>query len=165
MKLTRPQFREGIEWRKLTAAEMVHGPWKYTLLKDLFIEVETGATRHYDCAGRDGRVWAMILPHGIWLSKGYAWNGNTASPDKMFGAWLLLASVFHDALFQFSGCSQFPEVVTIGWSNRLYFALSPRWIGWAYWTGLTIGSWALWGKPPKDGEYVTSYPLQRKEPA
>lgn len=163
MKVTIPPFREGIEWRKLTDAEMVHGPWKYTLLKDLFIGVETDLKRHYDCMGADGRVWAMILPHGINISRGYSWNGNTASPDKLFGNWLLLESVPHDALFQFSGCTLFPPAVTLGFANRLYLALAPRFSGWAYFTGLTIGSWLLWGKPPKCGEYVTSYPLQRIE--
>jgi hypothetical protein len=164
MKVATPQFRQGYEWRKLSKAERKGKPWKYILLKDMFLEVETGVTRHYDCTGADGHVWAMILPHGIWLSKGYAWNGNTGSPDKLLGVWLLLGAVFHDLLFQFSGCSQFPAEITLGWSNRLYFALSPRWIGWAYYAGLTVGSWALWGKPPKDGEYVTSYPLYFPEP-
>lgn len=164
MKVTRPQFREGMEWRKLTKAERSGKPWKYILLKDLFIEVETGVKRHYDCSGRDGHVWMMILPHGILISAGYAWNGNTASPDKLFGQWLLLESVPHDALFQFSGCSGFPPHITLSFANGLYYELAPPATGWAYFAGLTIGSWALWGKPPKDGEYVTSYPLHLAEP-
>ena len=155
MKATAPVFREGIEWRKLSKAERAGKPWKYTLLKDIFIEVETGVDSHYDCMGADGRVWMMILPHGILIRTAYSWNGNTASPDKLFGQWLILGSLPHDPLFQFSGCEGFP--LSLSFANRLYLALSPRWIGWAYYSGLNVGSWMLWGKPPKDEEYVTSY--------
>jgi len=37
---TRPQFREGTEWRRLTATERGAGPWKYVLLEDVFFELE-----------------------------------------------------------------------------------------------------------------------------
>ena len=160
MKATRPKFREGIEWRKLTKAERAGKLWKYLLLKDVFFKVKTGVTRKYLCCGADGIVWATILPDGIWVHRNYAWNGNTASPDKLFGVWLLVASVVHDVLFQFSGCSGFPESITLSFANLLYFHLSPGFAGWAYFSGLSIGSWALWGKPPKDKEYVISYPLE-----
>lgn len=165
MKVTRPQFREGVEWRKLTKAERGEDPWKYILLTNVFFKVDTGVTRRYLCTGEDGTVWATIFPHGIWIRRGYAWNGNTASPDKIFGVWLLRASVVHDVLFQFSGCSGFPsEAITLSFANLLYLKLSPRFIGWAYYSGLTVGSWALWGKPPKNKEYVISYPLHLAEP-
>lgn len=165
MKAIRPAFQEGIEWRKLTAKERDGKPWKYVLLKDVFIEVETDLFRHFDCKGGDGRTWMVILPHGILMKKGYAWNGNTASPDKLFGKWLILESLPHDGLFQFSGADGFPrDIITLGWANRLYLALAPAWSGWAYYTGLTVGSWALWASPPKNGDHVQSHPLFMAEP-
>lgn len=166
MKVIRPLFREGHEWRKLTAEERDGKPWKYVLLKDIFIEVETGLSRRFECRGKEGRIWMLLLPHGILMKSGYAWNGNTASPDKLFGRWLLLESLPHDGLFQFSGAMGFPrETITLGWSNRLYLALAPPWSGWAYYAGLSAGSWALWARPPQNGDYVESKPLHCLEPA
>ena len=165
MTVIPPKFREGIEWRKLTADERDGKPWKSVLLKDVFIEVETGVTRHYNCQNSERRVWMMILPHGILMMKGYAWNGNTSSPDRLFGRWLILQSLPHDGLFQFSGTIGFPrEQITCNWANTLYLALAQVWIGWAYYAGLTAGSWALWGKPPKNGDHVESFPLFFPDP-
>jgi hypothetical protein len=164
MKVVRPLFRENIEWRRLTRGERKGKPWKYILLKDIFIECKTGVTRHYDCVGKDGYVYGSILPHGVLISRLYAWNGNTGAPDSIFGLLLLLASLPHDLLFQFSGCSGFPSEITLSWTNALYFALSPKLTGWAYWSGLFMFSWILWAVLPKDGEYVTNYPLFLDEP-
>jgi hypothetical protein len=165
MKVIRPAFCEGVEWRKLTPEERDGKPWKYVLLKDVFIQVETGLTRHFNCCGENGVIWMMILPHGIRMMKGYAWNGNTASPDRLLGRWLLLESLPHDGLFQFSGAAGFPrDVITLNFANCLYFALAPPFSGWAYYSGLTLGSWALWGRPPKNGDYVESLPLFLPEP-
>lgn len=164
MKPILPLFREGIEWRRLTAEERRGKKWKYILLKDVFVEMPTGVRRHYDCMGGDGHVWMKILPKGIVVSRGYAWNGNTNAPDKLFGVWLLLGSLPHDALFQFSGCIGFPPEVSLHFANGLYQALSPGWIGWAYRAGLFLGSWVLWGQSPPDGETVISYPLYAVEP-
>jgi hypothetical protein len=163
MKATRPLFREGIEWRRLLPSERVGVPWKYVLMRDVFIEVETGLDAHYDCLSGD-RVFMVLLPHGIVMKKGYAWNGNTASPD-MVKQGMLLPSLPHDGLFQFSGALGFPrEVITLPWVNWLYLQMSPRWIGWAYYAGLVSGSWALWGIRPIGGETVACCPLHQSEP-
>lgn len=163
MKVSPPAFCEGTEWRKLTPAERAGKKWKYILLKDVFIEVETGVRAHYECVSR-GTIYMVILPHGIVMKKGYAWNGNTASPDAVFRTSLLLPSLPHDGLFQFSGAEGFPAEVTLRWTNCLYFSLSPHWIGWAYWTGLFVGSWTLWTRPPKEDERVFRRLLHAKEP-
>ena len=162
---TRPQFREGAEWRRLTATERGSGPWKYVLLRDVFFEVETGVTRHYDALDGQQRKWMMILPHGITVRRGYAWNGNTSAPDSICGVSTLLGSVPHDALFQFSGAPGYPRHhVTLWFANRLYYSLTPYAFGWLYLSGLTLASWALWGRKPKNGEHVASYPLHLPEP-
>lgn len=164
MNVILPPFREGHEWRRLTPAERGGKPWKYVLLKDVFIEVETGLADHYDCKSGD-KTYAVLLPHGITLKRKYAWNGNTASPDSLFGVKLLLQSLPHDALFQFSGAIGFPRcVITLPWTNWLYLKMSPPWIGWAYYAGLVAGSWALWGRKPRNGEYVECKPLHQPEP-
>jgi hypothetical protein len=163
MTATLPPFREGIEWRKLTREERNGKPWKYVLLKDVFIEVETGLHDHYDCISGD-KTYMVLLPHGILMKKTYAWNGNTASPDKIGHQWLLLPSLPHDGLFQFSGALGFPRaVITLPWTNWLYLCMSPRWIGWAYYAGLVSGSWALWGQR-HEGEYVECHSLHQPEP-
>ena len=165
MKAVVPLFRENIEWRRLTKEERGKKPWKYILLKDVFFEVETGVDRHYDCCGKDGKVWVVIVPHGIIMKKGYAWNGNTASPDSLFGICLLIPSLPHDGLFQFSGSLGFPRnVITLNWTNCLYFALADKRLAWAYYAGLAVGSWYVWCSPPKNGDHVVSKPLHFPEP-
>jgi hypothetical protein len=164
MKVFCPHFRQSIEWRKLTWQERAGKPWKYVLLQDIFIEVETGLRDRYDCFSGDV-VYMTLLPHGIVMRKGYAWNGNTASPDKLFGRWLLVQSLPHDGFFQFSGAIGFPRaVITLPWVNWLYLQMSPAWAGWAYYAGLVSGSWALWGHPPQNGEYVECRALHQPEP-
>ena len=178
MKVVRPSFREGIEWRKLTDEERRNTdgtlkPWKYILLRDVFIEVETGLKEHYDCYS-DETIYMALLPHGITMKKGYAWNGNTGAPERVrwfdFLRWLwiwicmLLGSLPHDGLFQFSGAIGFPRsVITLSWANSLYYALSDKRVAWIYRTGLFIGSWALWGQR-HEGEYVECRPLNQPEP-
>ena len=170
MKATCQHFRECIEWRKLTLAERTRPDgtltkWKFILLRDVFIEVETGATRHYNCLGRNGVIWMKILPHGITVMKGYAWNGNTGAPETPFGISMLIGSLVHDGLFQFSGVLGFPRLlISRTWCNDLYYALSDKRIAWAYRIGLALGSWAFWGLDPEDGEHVESLPLHLTEP-
>jgi len=165
MNVKLPKFREGVEWRKLTKEERGDRPWKYKLLKNVFIEVDTGVRYHYDCCGGDGTAWMKILPHGITMLAGYAWNGNSFSPDKLFCRWRLLESLPHDGFFQFSGCMNFPRRdISLMWVNWLYYTMSAQPISRIYYAGLVAGSWALWCLPPKDGEYISIRPLFEEEP-
>jgi len=158
-----PIFREGIEWRKLSKEERAGKAWKYILLADVFISVETGVQFHFDCIS-SGKVWLQILPHGLIISKGYSWNGNTFSPDNIGGVSLLLPSLAHDPLFQFSGAVGFPrKQITLPWTNWLYLQLSHWFLGRVYHAGLVAGSWLLWGET-LPGDYVMKRPLHKPEP-
>lgn len=163
MKVEIPTFREGNEWRRLSSIERGESPWKYVLLKDVFVGVETGLKCRYDCIS-NGVIYMTLLPHGIIMRKGYSWNGNTASPDRLCGQWMLVESLPHDGIFQFSGVKGFPSsVITLSWANWLYLKMSPKWIGWAYYAGLSVGSWAAWGQQ-HEGDKVEIKPLPKPEP-
>ena len=159
MKVVRPSFREGIEWRKLTAEERDGKRWKYVLLREIFIEVETGLTLHYDLYDATGRKWGMLLPHGIVICAAYSWDGCSASPD-----WELLASLPHDLLFQFCQVESFPSAITNGWADCLFYALCVTWAAVLYFSGLRIGSWKAWNRKNVDGEFIKIIPLLQREP-
>ena len=160
MKVVRPAFREGKEWRKLTPAERNGSRWKYILLRELFIEVETGLTLHYDLYDKAGRKWGMLLPHGIVICAEYAWDGCSKSPD-----WELLASVPHDLLFQFCQVAGFPlSVITNCWADCLFFALCVTWAAVLFFSGLRIGSWKAWNRKNIDDEFIKIHPLLQSEP-
>lgn len=159
MKPTLPLFREGIEWRKLTKAERGGKPWKYVLLTDVLFEVETGLLDRFDCVSHDA-TYMVLSPNGITMKQGYAWNGNSFSPDSIFGVCLRLPSLPHDGLFQFSGAFGFPRIkITLPWANWLYLKTAHPFWGKAYYAGLVTGSWALWAREPQNGEYVECNPI------
>jgi hypothetical protein len=164
MKVKLPEFRENEHWRRIPPSERNGKPWKYVLLQDVFLGVETGVDRRYECRS-GGRLWMVILPYGIWIMEGYAWNGNSFSPDWILGVCLLFQSLPHDGLFQFSGAFGFPRaIITLRWVNWLYLKTAHPFWGKVYYAGLVSGSWAFWACPPKNGEYVESLPLPQPEP-
>lgn len=175
MNVETPQFRKDIEWRELTTEErtLSNGelsPWKYILLTDVFFKVETGITRQYNCRSGDN-TWVVITPDGILMKAGYSWNGNTGAPErvrwfdlfKWIWVWIcmLIGSLPHDGIFQYSGAPGFPRhIITLSWTNSLYYAVSDKRLAWAYRTGLAFLSWAFWCRKPNPGDYVESLPLQ-----
>lgn len=139
-------FREGVHYRLLTAEERRGRKWKAEALADTFIPYKTPAKHTYVFVQR-GREWGRVTPQGILIRKGYQWNFCTCSPD-----WEKCASLPHDLLYQFSGTLWFPPRITRKWADDMFEDLCvTRWRMW-YRVGLMLGSWAAWGRKPKDGE-------------
>lgn len=152
-------FKENVEWRKLTPEERKGKPWKYVLLKDVFIQVKTGLQHRYNC-NSGGETYVCLLPDGIVMKRGYAWNGNSFSPDRILNQCLLFPSLPHDGLFQFSGAMGFPRnIITLRWANWLYLKCAHLFWGKIYYAGLVSGSWALWSRKPCDGDHVEREPI------
>jgi hypothetical protein len=142
MNILRPWFQEGIHWRKLTANERNGRPWKYKTIRSITVRFERRI-----CFGRyclydgDGNLWGVIEPNSITVAAGYAWNGSSFSPDL---PGVLLASLVHDLLYQFSGCEGFP--FSRMFCDDLFYALAESPFSPIYRLGLFIGGWACWGK-------------------
>ena len=77
--------------------------WKYQLVDDVSIRshVPIPNASFQDANGREWMRWDKGM---IVIREGYAWNGNSFAVDTKRN---LLASLFHDALYQFSGCAGF----------------------------------------------------------
>lgn len=154
MKVLKPAFIEGIHWRRLTREERAGAPWKYILLVDMEFRLESpvcGTPRIL--MDFVGRVWGIIRPLSLIVKRGYSWNGCSWSPD-----WELLSSLPHDLLYQFSGCLDFPELITRRWADDLFYALCHTPVGFLYLAGLRTGSRWWWGRRPIDGETIAFAP-------
>lgn len=137
-----PEFIEGIHWRKLTAMERNGRPWKYKLLQDITVRFERPICfGNYYLHDGNGDHWGTISPLFIMVSAGYAWNGSSCSPDL---PGVLLPSVVHDLLYQFSGVNHFPFSRTF--ADNLFFDLATTRLAFAYRLGLLVGGWACWGQ-------------------
>ena len=142
MKLSSPQFTEGVQWRKLTAAERNGKPWKYELLHDITVRFsEDICMGRYHLYDGDGNQWGIIKPTEITVRRFYQWNGSSCSPDLK---GVLLASVVHDLLYQFSGTYPFPLLRSF--CDRVFYDLSTTKLRCLYLLGLTVGGWTCWGK-------------------
>jgi len=154
MKPKHPLFREGIEWRRLTKEERMGDdgklkPWKYVLLEDIYFPMLLPLRCRYDFVS-GGLVRGKAGALGLTVMAGYAWNGCSFSPD-----WELLASLPHDLLYQFSGCWEFPAtVLSRKFCDDLFYGLCTTRVGWAYRSGLWLGSWACWDSMPAEDDYV-----------
>lgn len=139
MTVTRPLFVEGRQWRKLTASERDGKPWKYVLLQDVTFWFDGPIVRRrrylYD---ETKTLRGIVDPMFIAVCCGYAWNGCSYSPD-----WLLLNSLPHDLLYQFSRLLE----TTRRFADELFLSLGPMWLSWMYYAGLCVGSWTCWNRP------------------
>jgi len=146
-----PAFRENAEWRKLTSDERNGRPWKYKLLQDVSVRFKDticfGAYYLYD---GNGNHWGTISPREISVSAGYAWNGSSCSPDL---PGVLLPSVVHDLLYQFSGVAAFP--FSRHFADSLFYGLSASRLAFAYRLGLLVGGWSCWGQHEPGAHIVT----------
>lgn len=151
MMLPRPQFIEGTHWRKLTADERNGRPWKYKLIQDITVWFDRPICfGSYYLHDGNGDHWGTISPRFIMVSAGYAWNGSSCSPDLR---GVLLASVVHDLLYQFSGVPLFP--FSRHFCDNLFFSLSSTPLAFAYRAGLFLGGWACWGQHEPGTHIIT----------
>lgn len=142
-------FVETVHYRYLEGSEKKNGLLAVTL-KPICIPMRLPILHPYKCT-KNGKLWLRIDPGGLTISEGYAWNLNTAAPNK----WGKFASLPHDALYQFSGCHFFPRHhITRSWCDDMYYHLCEPQMAWAYRAGLFLGSWACWARKPALDEWV-----------
>lgn len=142
-------FHEGIHWRRLTAQERNGRQWKYILLRPVTISFGQLICFGIYQLKADGTPWGMIDKHSITVAAGYTWNGSSFSPDL---DGVMLASVVHDLLYQFSGVPHFP--FSRAWCDNLFFDLCDTPLAIFYRAGLFLGSWSCWGQHAP-GSYIT----------
>jgi hypothetical protein len=151
MKILRPWFQEGIHYAKIPRSERNGRPWKYKLLDDITVRFDFPICfGNYYLHDGNGDHWGTISPRFIMVSKGYAWNGSSCSPDL---SGVLLSSVVHDLLYQFSGVETFP--FSRNFADNLFFSLSTTPLAFAYRAGLFLGGWACWGQHEPGTHIVT----------
>ena len=130
------------------------GKWKWRLKNSVVLGFPVAITKNkavFRCFDSTGKMWAVFGPRTIWVSEGYAWNGSSCSPDL---PGVLLASCVHDAIYQFSGCPEWPAYLAREWADDLFHNLSTSRLRLFYRIGLALGSWSCWGRPPVSGERV-----------
>jgi len=121
MKIHAPPFSEGVDFRRMAAAES-GGVYRFQLIKPAVFTFKS-AILQPPCRlsfRTDDREWLRVEPHRMIVANGYAWNGNSVKRGiRLMGrdVWLgtpdfdpgtLTASLIHDALFQYSGLYQMP---------------------------------------------------------
>ena len=151
MKTLPQPFTEGIHWRKLTPEERGGSPWKYVLLRDVKLRFYGQVCfGNYYLHDGSSRHWGSLTPNFIMVCAGYAWNGSSFSPDL---DGVMLSSVVHDLLYQFSGVAGFP--FSRSFCDDVFYAAATTRLALAYRLGLLVGGWACWGRK-EDGLYIIS---------
>jgi hypothetical protein len=160
-----PPFVEGMQYRQQHPTQEAGRRWRFVFLKDVLltpdgISERLGCTRatFYDAKGQQ---WMKIDKYGILIRAGYAWNG--CSPKRwvpIFG-WVgtpdfpstILASGFHDSLYQFAMTKHFP--FTRAEVDALFYHTihmsGGRCIAGTYHGA--VQKFASWKDRPKNGEY------------
>ncbi len=162
---TLPEFAEGVHYRQQHPTKEAARRWRFVSLVDRMIVpdgiediMEDRRTGYYDAKGQQ---WMVIDRRGIKIRAGYAWNG--CSPKKWvwpFG-WTgtpdyqstILASMFHDSLYQFARTTHFPfnrSDVDALFYHTIAMSGSPRIAGIYHGAVRKCSSWS--GRP-KNGEY------------
>lgn len=153
MKLTRPPFFRGEHYRRITKRKIKRTgkSWKYNLLENATVKFEKQICfgTYYLHDGNDA-CWGCITPYSITVFSGYSWDGSSCSPDL---EGVMLASLIHDLLYQFSGVANFP--LSRQFADSLFYALSTSPLAFLYRAGLFVGSWTCWGKK-EPGAHIIS---------
>lgn len=99
------------------SAHLVPGTkYRFRLAEDLrlsFPEFDFGRHRFVD---QDGTEWLSLQGHALSIRKGYEWDGSSPKLTRIGPVWLgtpdfketLVASLVHDALYQFINVPCFP---------------------------------------------------------
>jgi len=149
MRISKPAFREDVEWVKIPRNGR---PWKYRVKSALGVKVSFDSPvcrGTYYLMDGDDNCWGVITPRSIMACQGYAWNGSTCSPD----AGVLLASLIHDILYQFSGCYNFP--FSRKFCDNLFYQLANSPLKPLYRLGLLVCGGAFWEKT-ESGSHINS---------
>lgn len=149
---------EGIHWRRLTKEERLKNnnyAWKAVLIRDVFYVTKCPVQTTYSLISR-GKEWGKILPDGILIRKGYAWDLCSVSPDLE-----IPASLPHDIIFQFScALAYFAHRITVAWATQVFKQFASSLLKPVYVFFLKYGSWMYWRKDCEgmveiiDGKYV-----------
>ncbi len=161
MTITIPEFVEGIHFRRMRVSES-DGKYRFETLRKISVPIN-GFPVSPVAFFSNGSEWFRITPYELAVPKGYAWNGS--SPKQGYcilgkDIWLgtpdfretILASLFHDALFQFSATKHFP--FSLEQSNDIFFLLCGKFrLANAYSGALKDWSKNYFNRPPLPGEY------------
>lgn len=107
---TLPTFRIGFEYRELPS-----GRYRYVTKQAMVVKFDTPLKETISFNDKNGIEWARLHKGKLWIRSTYTWNGN--SPGNRLGSlWVgtpnppctHLASLVHDALYQFRHTTHFP---------------------------------------------------------
>jgi hypothetical protein len=151
-----PPFVEGINYRQLHPTKEGGRRWRYLVTRRVFLPItgivtDDNIISFYDSGGTERGYLSSI---GITIHPGYAWNG--CSPKRwvpIFG-WVgtidfkstILASAFHDLLYQFRHTKDYPlnqRTVDLLFYHTIAMSGSPA-IAELY--HMAVASSGAWGK-------------------
>lgn len=161
-----PDFVRDQSWRELSPKEGGYR-WRYVTQQAVRLPVRglvngRAVIRFFDAKGRH---YFTIDRFGLLVEAGYAWNGCSPKrwvwPFGWMGTWdypcTLLASLFHDALYQFHGTRHFPDAINREMADGIFREIIDRceggWIGGAY--HLAVRKFGRWSYRPQ-GEYSSA---------
>lgn len=111
-----PAFLEGTAYRQLPRNP---SQYRFETLRPVTIALDCfafGSGGDLSCRDGTGREWLRIGRHTLTIPAGYAWNGCSPKRHLRPFGWIgtpdflptRLASLFHDALYQFKRVDRFP---------------------------------------------------------
>jgi hypothetical protein len=111
-----PEFVRGKHFRKLNTRVEGYRRWKFITLQGIRLSIPgltSGIVMFHDDAGH---VWGRMDRFGIYIEPGYCWNGCSPKrwvwPVGLVGVFdfkeTILASLFHDFMYQFASTEHFP---------------------------------------------------------
>lgn len=121
--------------------------YKAITLEDITVRIDFSKIDTHLClvCSQWMRDWVIIYSDRIIIKKGYAWDLNSGPhvPDDIG----ILASLVHDAIFQFSGDKNWPhDKISRCDANKIYFKLCEKPAAYIYYAALCLFSQFYWGK-------------------
>jgi hypothetical protein len=111
-----PEFVRGTHFRELNTRAAGKKRWKFVTTRGIRLSIPnltSGILVFHDTAGR---IWGRMDKFGIYIESGYSWSGCSPKlwvwPFGLIGAIdfeeTILASLFHDFMYQFAPTYHFP---------------------------------------------------------
>lgn len=111
-----PEFVRETHFRELNTRIEGNRRWKFVTLQGVRLSIPNLTSRIVVFHDAAGRIWGRMDKFGIYIEAGYSWNGCSPKlwvwPVGLVGAIdfesTILASLFHDFMYQFASTDHFP---------------------------------------------------------
>ena len=111
-----PEFFRGTHFRELDTRTEGNRRWKFVTMRGIRLSIPNLTSDIVVFHDAAGRIWGRMDKFGIYIESGYCWKGCSPKfwlwPFGLIGAIdfeeTILASLFHDFMYQFAPTQHFP---------------------------------------------------------